>query len=54
VLYAILENWDFEKFGNISIRKIAMHFPISKEMVGKYYWEFKDYLVSLYLEGVIL
>ena len=46
-LYDILENWDFSKFGKISIRKISINHPISKKTVAKYWSEFKEYVTIL-------
>lgn len=46
-LYAILESWDFETYGRISVRNIAKNFPVSKKTVAKYYHEFKEYVVAL-------
>ncbi len=46
-LYAILEGWDFETFGRISVRNIARNFPISKKTVAKYYPEFQEFIASL-------
>lgn len=46
-IYAIIENWHFEIYGKISIRKIADNYPINKKTVAKYYPEFKDYIYGL-------
>jgi len=46
-LYDIIESWDFEKYGKISIRKISVNFPISKKTVAKYWNEFKEYVNEL-------
>ena len=46
-IYYILEEWDFEKYGKISIRKISDNFPISKKTIAKYYPEFKNYIQEL-------
>lgn len=46
-LYDIIEDWDFERYGKISIRKISDNFPISKKTVAKYWNEFKEYVNEL-------
>lgn len=46
-LYSILEAWDFDQYGLISVRNIAKHHPISKKTVAKYYKNFKQYIEDL-------
>jgi hypothetical protein len=46
-LYNIIEQWDFDIYGKISIRKISNNFPISKKTVAKYWSEFKEYVNEL-------
>jgi hypothetical protein len=48
-LYDILEGWDFDALGKISIRKVADNNPISKKTVAKYWSEFKEYVKELNL-----
>ncbi|MGM9478652.1 BT4734/BF3469 family protein [Pedobacter sp. GSP4] len=40
----IIEDWDFEKFGKISIEKIAINSNINKKTVAKYYHLFKEFV----------
>ena len=46
-IYDIIEAWDFDNYGKISIRKISNNFPISKKTVAKYWNEFKEYINQL-------
>jgi hypothetical protein len=46
-IYEILECWDFEKYGKISIRNISNNFNISKKTIAKYYSEFKAYIIEI-------
>lgn len=46
-LYEILENWDFEKHGKISQRKIYNNHPMGKTTVEKYYKVFVDFIDKL-------
>jgi hypothetical protein len=39
---SILETWDFDAYGLISVRNIANNHSISKKTVAKYYKEFKN------------
>ena len=46
-IYEILECWDFEKYGKISVRNISNNFKINKKTITKYYSEFKNYIKEL-------
>jgi hypothetical protein len=46
-LYAIIEEWDFDKYGKIGQVVIYKNFPISKKTVEKYWHEFKEYVADL-------
>lgn len=41
-LEKIVLNWDKDKFGKISVRKISENFPVSKKTVAKYYHLFVE------------
>jgi hypothetical protein len=43
----IIENWDYETNGPISIRKISTAYPISKKTVAKYYPLFKEQIIQM-------
>lgn len=43
----ILEEWDFDKYGKISVTNIHKNFPISRKTVAKYYHLFKEDIQSL-------
>jgi hypothetical protein len=46
-LYNIIEGWDFELFGKITLRRVTKNHPISYKTVAKYWGEFKDYVKEL-------
>jgi hypothetical protein len=49
----IIDDWDFENYGKISIRNIVKHHPISKKTVEKYYKEFHDLIKDVNQEIAI-
>ncbi len=46
-LYGIIEEWDFDALGKLSIRKVSSNHPISTKTVAKYWGEFKEYVTEL-------
>jgi hypothetical protein len=46
-LYDIIEEWDWDVLGKLSIRKVSSNYPISTKTVAKYWGEFKEYVDEL-------